>query len=234
MKPVAILRFSPVEGPGYFADFLTARGIAWQLLAIDAGEAVPTDSRAFSGLCLMGGPMSVNDPLPWIEPVLSLIRAADAAGVPVIGHCLGGQLMSKAWGGQVQPNAVKEIGWSEVQVMAPEAHAWFGPHERFTVFQWHGETFSVPPGAVWLATNPHCRHQAFARGPHLAMQFHIEMTEPLLRAWCADWAKEKAAPGPSVQTPAEILAPGLQGRLAALQAVADRVYQRWIEALPRV
>ena len=111
MLPVAIFRHAPVEGPGYFAIFLEQHGIPWRLIAIDAGETVPVTVDGFSGLCFMGGPMSVNDPLPWIEPVCALIRNAVARDVPVVGHCLGGQLMSKALGGEVTRNPVREIGW---------------------------------------------------------------------------------------------------------------------------
>ena len=108
MKPVAIFRHSPGEGPGYFATSLDSRSLPWQLVRLDAGEPVPADPTAFSGLAFMGGPMSVNDSLPWIEPVCALIRAAMAADIPVIGHCLGGQLMSKALGGVVSKNPRSE------------------------------------------------------------------------------------------------------------------------------
>ena len=81
MKPVAIFRHSPTEGPGYFAIFLERQGIPWRLIAIDQGESVPATVDGFSGLCFMGGPMSVNDPLPWIEPVCKLIRAAVALNI---------------------------------------------------------------------------------------------------------------------------------------------------------
>jgi GMP synthase-like glutamine amidotransferase len=111
MLPVAIFRHSPTEGPGYFAIFLEAHRIPWQLIAIDEGAAVPENIDEFSGLCFMGGPMSVNDPLPWIDPLCFLIRQAVDRDIPVIGHCLGGQLISKALGGQVTKNPVKEIGW---------------------------------------------------------------------------------------------------------------------------
>ena len=116
MKPVAIFRHSPTEGPGYFATYLHARGLPWQLVKLDEGEAVPAGVGTFSGLVFMGGPMSVNDDLPWIAPVLELIRKAVPADVPVLGHCLGGQLMSKALGGSVGRNPVKEIGWGEIEV----------------------------------------------------------------------------------------------------------------------
>ena len=96
VKPVAIFRHSATEGPGYFATYLDRTGVPWQLVRVDAQEAVPADADRFSGLVFMGGPMSVNDDLPWIAPALRLIRQAVARHVPVLGHCLGGQLMAKA------------------------------------------------------------------------------------------------------------------------------------------
>ena len=119
LKPVAIFRHSPSEGPAYFATFLDAHAVPWTLIRIDTGEAVPRSPAGHSGLCFMGGPMSVNDDLPWIPPVLDLIRDAVEQDVPVIGHCLGGQLMAKALGGTVSRNPVKEIGWGEVCATDP-------------------------------------------------------------------------------------------------------------------
>ena len=101
MRDVAILRFSPTEGPAYFADWLTTHGIPWQVIAIDEGAPVPRDARAFAGIGMMGGPMSVNDALPWIAPVCTLLQDAADNEVPVIGHCLGAQLLAKALGEQV-------------------------------------------------------------------------------------------------------------------------------------
>ena len=95
-RPVAIFRFSRTEGPAYFAEWLEARGIEWQLVALDEGTPVPVDPRAFAGIAMMGGPMSVNDALPWKAPLSSLLRAAVDSEVPVIGHCLGGQLLAQA------------------------------------------------------------------------------------------------------------------------------------------
>ena len=114
MLPVAIFRHAPTEGPGYFAIFLEQHGIPWRLIAIDEGEPVPATANGFSGLCFMGGPMSVNDPLPWIGEELALIRRAHEARVPVLGHCLGGQLMARALGGAVVLNRYKEIRWGRV------------------------------------------------------------------------------------------------------------------------
>lgn len=232
MKPVAIFRHSITEGPGYFAIFLDSRRIPWRIVKVDAGEAVPADPSAYSGLAFMGGPMSVNDNLPWIPEVLALINAAVEADIPVLGHCLGGQLMSKALGGQVTRNPVKEIGWGPVAVEDnAQAREWFGPTREFSGFHWHGETFTLPPGSTRLAASPYCANQAFVLRQHLGMQCHVEMTPELIRAWCADWEKELVTrASASVQTP-EQMHEKLDERVRSLHGVADRLYERWIEGL---
>jgi GMP synthase-like glutamine amidotransferase len=196
MRPVAIFRHSPTEGPGYFAIFLEQQGIPWKLIAVDEGEAVPVTVDGFSGLCFMGGPMSVNDPLPWIAPICALIRDAVGKNVPVIGHCLGGQLMSKALGGEVNKNPVKEIGWGTANATdSVIARHWLGDfaEKTATVFQWHGETFSIPVSATRLLASSHCNNQMFALGPHLGMQCHVEMTPEMIATWCGQWADEAIA-----------------------------------------
>jgi len=237
MKPVAIFRHSPTEGPGYFAIFLEQHGIPWKLIAIDEGEAIPPAVDAYAGLCFMGGPMSVNDPLPWIEPLCSLIRQAVEANLPVIGHCLGGQLMSKALGGTISRNPVKEIGWGEV---AGEdqglARHWLGSlaGRNGTVFQWHGETFSIPPGATRLAANAHCANQMFALGPHLGMQCHVEMTPEMIATWCAQWADEAlAVAGQPGAQPPEDMRREIAEKLPTMRRLSEQLYSVWIEGLAR-
>jgi GMP synthase-like glutamine amidotransferase len=232
VQPVAIFRHAPTEGPGHFATYLDRQGVPWRLIAIDAGEAVPASPSAFSGLAFMGGPMSVNDDLPWITQVLRLIRQAVALDIPVLGHCLGGQLMAKALGGVVTRNPVKEIGWGEVRtVPSPVTQDWFGDIERFPAFHWHGETFSIPPAAVRILESAHCANQAFALGKHLALQCHVEMTEAMIHTWCEVGAEEIAqAASPAVQTPEQIHAETPQ-RLAAMRAVAERLYGHWIQGM---
>jgi GMP synthase-like glutamine amidotransferase len=228
MKPVAIFRHSPGEGPGYFATFLDAHGLGHDLVCIDQGAQVPASPAAYAGLCFMGGPMSVNDPLPWIGSVLALIRAAVDAGIPVIGHCLGGQLMSKALGGAVTRNGVKEIGWGEV--VASDAADWLGDIDRFEAFHWHGETFSLPAGSRRILQSAHCANQAFVLGPHLGLQCHVEMTEAMIRLWNRQWADESAVASASVQTP-EQMYERMDQRLTAMRVAADRLYRRWIAGL---
>jgi GMP synthase-like glutamine amidotransferase len=232
MKPIAIFRHSAGEGPGYFATFLDTHGIPWQLIRIDAGDAPLTTLADSSGLCFMGGPMSVNDGLPWLPPVFELIRGAVAANVPVIGHCLGGQLISKALGGVITKNPVKELGWGAVETTDAAAREWLGDLERFEAFHWHGETFSLPAGAQRILRSAWCENQAFVMGPHLAMQCHVEMTEAMIRLWNRQWADENAVPSPSVQQPEEMYE-RIDERIAAMRIAADRLYTRWIVGLKR-
>ena len=232
MKPVTICRYAPHEGPGYFATYLTAHRIPWRLVKLDEGDALP-ELRDISGLGLMGGPMSVNDDLPWIAPMLELIRESVARDVPVLGHCLGGQLMSKALGGNVTRNEVKEIGWGRVDVSATSLAWEWGPSDPFVGYHWHGETFSVPTGAECIWSSAHCENQAFALRNHFAMQCHIEMTEELIESWCETGASEieaNLARSPAVQTP-QAMRENMDSRLSELHAVADRIYRRWTEGL---
>jgi GMP synthase-like glutamine amidotransferase len=235
MKPVAIFRASSSEGPGYFATYLERRSIPSRVFKLDSGETVPRDARRYSGLVFMGGPMSVNDDLPWIGPALELAREAVRKDVPLLGHCLGGQLMSKALGGGVKANSVKEIGWGDVSVADNEvAREWAGEVPRFEAFHWHGETFSIPPGGTRVMESTHCANQAFAIGKHFAMQCHVEMTRELIESWLESGAREIAASrsSPGVQDPAEIRR-DLEGRIARLHEMANRIYDRWIEGLSR-
>ncbi|MSQ49642.1 MAG: type 1 glutamine amidotransferase [Betaproteobacteria bacterium] len=235
MKPVAIFRYARSEGPAYFASYLERRAIPWKLFPLDEGRAAPKDVRRFAGLAFMGGPMSVNDALPWIKPLLELVREAVRQDVPTLGHCLGGQLMSKALGGEVTPAQVKEIGWGPVEVADNNvAREWFGPLTDFESFHWHGETFSIPPGATRVLGNTHCANQAFATGKHLGMQCHVEMTAELVRDWCRGGANEirAAAASPGVQAAAKI-EKNLAARVSALHKIADRIYDRWSEGLSK-
>jgi len=234
MKPIAIFRHSATEGPGYLAEFLDKRKIPWQLIRIDAGEAVPQNSSEYSGLVFMGGPMSVNDDLPWIEPVLEVIRDAYARDIPLLGHCLGGQLISRALGGLVTRNPVKEIGWGEVTVSDnDEACNWFGDVKKFQAFHWHGETFTMPQGAIHLLSSAYCANQAYAIGKHLALQCHIEMTPEMIKTWCSVGADEVEASSasPAVQSVSE-----MQRRMAVelprMNSVANHLYGQWVKGLP--
>ena len=231
MKTVVICRYAPHEGPGYFATYLSQRNIPWHVVKLDEGDALP-DVNCITGLAMMGGPMSVNDDLPWIAAMLSLIRSSVSNDVPVIGHCLGGQLLAKALGAGVARNAVKEIGWGRIDVLNDPLAAQWGPPDSFTGYHWHGETFAIPAGATHIWSSTHCANQAFVLGKHVAMQCHIEMTQDMIESWCRTGAQEieYSRASPAVQSP-NAMREDMQFKLSALHKAADRVYARWIEGL---
>ena len=232
MKPLYIFRHINCEGPGYLSEVLEREKVPFKLIAIDRNETPPRNIDDCSGLVMMGGPMSVNDSLPWIGQELALIRLAQAQGMPVLGHCLGGQLISKALGGEITANPVTEIGWHPVRSSDnPTAQDWLGglPGET-TLFHWHGETFSIPNGAEVILENDHCSHQAFAIGNTLALQCHVEMTAAMVREWSTLYKDELDNPAPSVQT-AQQMTERLEQRITEAQQVADVLYQRWLKPL---
>jgi GMP synthase-like glutamine amidotransferase len=232
MQEILVFRHAPHEGPGYLADYLERRGLPLRLVRIDRQDPIPSSIDGVSGIALMGGPMSVNDNLPWIPKVTRLIRKAVDADLPVLGHCLGGQLISKALGGVITRSPVKEIGWLPVsRVDNVIARDWLdGLPPDFEVFHWHGETFSIPTGATRILASRDCANQAFVIGRTLAMQCHIEMTGEMVRAWARVGADELAPVCVTVQDP-HTMTQNLDERIARMQGLADVFYDRWIQGL---
>ena len=232
MRPLTIFRHIACEGPGYLADVLERHAVPWRLVRVDEGEGIPDTLDDSSGLVFMGGPMSVNDPLPWIEQETKLIRMAQAANLPVLGHCLGGQLISKALGGTISANPVREIGWHSVRKCdTPAAASWLaGLPDETILFHWHGETFSLPEDAELILENDNCTHQAFALGNTLALQCHVEMLTPMVSEWDTLYAHELEETGSTVQSAAQMTA-DLPARIDAAQQFADQLYRRWLTPL---
>jgi len=229
MKEILIIRHVKHEGPGYLAEFLEARKIPYRVLAIDNGENLPESVGDFSGMVLMGGPMSVNDDLPWISPALALIREAIDQDMPLLGHCLGGQLIAMSLGARVYTNPVPEYGWLPIQVSDTAlAQQWFPTlGTEFTAFHWHGETFDLPDGATHVWSSDHCRNQAFVIGNTLAMQCHVEMTPELVRDWVDRASDDTLSASPTIPTKDTILS-DLDNNIAALRKIADEIYGHWL------
>lgn len=234
MKPICVFRHLAWEGPGYLATFLERRGVPMRLIAIDEAAEPPDSIEDASALVFMGGPMSVNDPLPWIEQECRLIRQAMARNMPVLGHCLGGQLIAKALGGTVSANPVREVGWFAVQKRVEgQNNPWLQDLPQcFEVLHWHGETFSIPSGATPLLCSDDCANQAFSVGSALALQFHVEMTEAMVKEWIARNTEDLENPSRTVQTPAQ-LQEDLSTRIKALNSIADKFYTRWLNLVTR-
>ena len=236
MNPVLVFRFARTEGPGHFATFLDVNGIDWRLVHLDEGEPVPPSAAGCAGLGFMGGPMSANDDLPWTGPVLELMRDAARQGVPMIGHCLGGQLMSRALGGKVSRSPVKEIGWVPLAVEGnATAGAWLGDGSRgFVSFQWHEDTFTIPPDATRILAGKHVPNQGYVLDDrHLGMQCHVEMTAEMIETWVRTGGRDIAAnlgKSPAVQD-ARTIREQAAVNLPRLSATADRLYARWARGL---
>ena len=227
-----VLQHQANDSPAYLGTWLRAHAVAHEVLVAEAGTRWPADIGSYSALALLGGEVSANDDLPILRDGERLIVQAVERGLPVIGHCLGGQLMARALGAKVHASLAPEVGWQPLQVFdGEESRAWFGDLRQAQVMQWHYEAFDLPRGAKLLASSAACPHQAFAIGPHLAMQFHVEADAEKIDRWShltgakyRDALKRHPA---SVQNGPDIRAN--TGRLiAAQQALADRIYGRWL------
>ena len=231
MKPVLILQHQLPENAAYLTTWLERNRIQYQVVNAGAGEPFPESIESYSALAVMGGGMSSNDPLLSNRQAEILILQAIHRDRPVVGHCLGGQLMSRALGGTVQASPQPEIGWQPIAYEdTPLVAEWFGPAPTGTVMQWHYESFSIPIGAVRLATSPACPNQAWCYGKHLAMQFHIEINEDKIDSWVHEdddkWAEARQQYD-SVQDKISMLS-DIPYYLAQHQATADHIYTNWL------
>jgi len=219
---VLAFRHVQFEDLGLILPALEERGIACRYADVVADPTIPADWESAAALIFMGGPMSANDDLPFVNAELRLIEKAVAASKPVLGICLGAQLIARALGAKVYRNHTKEIGWAPV-CWRPEArhdplfHDFNRPE---MVFHWHAETFDLPAGAVWLAYSAVCPHQAFRVGSAYGLQFHLEVTPEMIASWCteetnADDVRELASP----------IDPNQNSR--RLAEIAGLVFGRW-------
>ena len=217
-----ILQHVPFEGPAYIGQWLMAHGAQISHTRFWESAALP-DPATVDLLVVMGGPMSVNDEaaFPWLAAEKRFIAEAVALGRPVLGICLGAQLIASAHGARVYRNTEKEIGWFDIQACTGVDEAFHFPATT-TVLHWHGETFDLPPGARLLASSAACRHQAFQLGGRaIGLQFHLEMTDDSLRA-IIDNCRAELVPARWIQDEATILAHA-EGHFAATHALMDRL-----------
>jgi len=202
LKKILIVQQVPHEGPGIIAPVIRDHGLepvfarAW--LGEAAPYAVPGGCGRFRAIIVLGGPMGVYEEQahPFIRDELRLIRGALSLGTPVLGICLGAQLLARAAGAAVYPGPSKEIGWYTVRLARAAAADTLlaGLPPDLTVFQWHGDTFDVPPRAVNLASSEAFPNQLLRVGRNsYGVQFHLEVTEEMVREWIAVNAAELAS-----------------------------------------
>ena len=188
-QKIIIFQHVPQEPAGYFETVFRHHEIPFEYIRLYDTNEVPRLSSA-TRLVFLGGPMSVNDEneFPWLAQEKDLIRRSVKNGQNVLGICLGAQLIASAYGAKVY-RYVNETGWSKLN-RAPEAQGIFSHFpEQFHVFQLHGETFEVPYGGRLLASGMNVHNQAFSIRNALGLQFHLELTEMLIRDWSKDLRK---------------------------------------------
>ena len=194
------------EGLGIIEPWLRRAGYAISGTQFFNSETLPGIDDV-DLLVVMGGPMSAKDELkyPWLAQEKAFIRTATEAGKPVLGICLGAQLIAEAMGGEVFPSSVKEIGWFPVEAVRTESAGLFQLPKEVDVFHWHGETFSLPPDAVRLAKSKGCANQAFQIGGNvIGMQFHLETT-PVSAQALVEHCSDELMRGEYIQSAEEIL-----------------------------
>ena len=216
-RRAVILQHLEREGPGFIAELCRARGLAVETVRFDAGTPVPESLPDGDVLVVMGGAMGVGDRedsrFPFLAPEIALLRQLLANQRPVLGICLGAQLLAHAAGARVFPNQrrdrsgvlrpLREVGFGEVRLLGADAEpALAGLPTKLPVLHWHGDTFDLPAGAVRLAESDDCANQAFRIGSRAyALQFHVETDATLVRAWAeedADFAASALGPdGPA-------------------------------------
>lgn len=230
MKPIRIFTHVACEPPGYLKTLLDKLGYENEQVCLLDGKSVPMDLEDIAGLVFMGGPGDVNEPSEWMEQEFELIQKAHARGVPVLGICLGAQLMSKALGGEVFQASGLEVGFHEVRLLQTDnPHPWFdGLPERFTAFQWHAHSVSPPQGVNVLATSECTQCQAYALDNSLALQFHLEMTDGIITSLLDKYAEDLTELSNCVQS-AEQIRMNIEQKCQQTFDVADVLLKNWFD-----
>ena len=224
---VCVLQHVEPETPGLIADVLADRGLTMETVRTFLGEPVPSEIGGYSALIVMGGPMGVYEceRHPHLRDEIRLIQRTLEVGKPILGVCLGSQLLASALGATVAP-ARKEIGWLPVTLSEAGSRdfLWAGLENLFTPFHWHGDAFQLPPGTASLASSDLTPCQAFRHGRNAyGFLFHMEVDQTMVQGMVGAFCDEMKAASVDVDT---VLASARE-RVAAMHRVGRPVFERW-------
>jgi GMP synthase (glutamine-hydrolysing) len=231
MKPVLALRHVPHEGIGMIEDALRRAELPFSIVDLFREAPQEFHPEQFAGLIVMGGSMNVDetDRFPFLADEVRWLRQSIDAGLPVLGVCLGSQLLAKALGARVYPNLIKEIGWYDIELTAAaKSDRLFGDCQAAeTVFQWHGDTFDLPEGASQLARSELCENQAFRFGrAAYGLQFHLEVTPEIVSSWLGEPGNCGELDGLDYIDP-EAIRRAIPAQTGPLKSLADRIFGRF-------
>lgn len=188
---VLFIKHIPIEGPGRLEEYFRKRELTSTTIDLSRKDALPSDFHDIQAVITLGGPMNVYEDIkyPFLKEEDDFLRKIIRENIPLLGICLGSQLIAKAAGAVVKKAKQKELGWSAVQLTADGKvdPLFAGIKEDLEVFQWHEDTFGIPIGATLLGSSMDCPHQVFRLGSCVyGLQFHLEVTKDMIR----DWIKE--------------------------------------------
>ncbi|HYA35864.1 MAG TPA: gamma-glutamyl-gamma-aminobutyrate hydrolase family protein [Candidatus Binataceae bacterium] len=234
MGKIWVLQHHPIESLAAIGDALEGAALAWQYVRTFRGEPVPRDMSNASALIVMGGPMGVyeTDRYPNLRDEMKLIESALRDRKPVLGVCLGSQLLAAALGAKVVKGRAMELGWHRVMLTADgKTDGLFrGVADSFDAFHWHGDVFDLPRDAVALASSEQTPLQAFRYGDNAyGLLFHIEATEESVESMCREFAADLESAGVDG---AKIIIDAAD-RIAKLTPIADAVFTRWANPILR-
>ncbi len=232
MKNIIVLQHIDCETPGILEEILKARGFSLSVIHSNRNQPVPLKMGEAAGLVVMGGPMGVyeEEQYPFIRHEIRLIQDAIKNQKPVLGICLGSQLLAASLGARVYKGKKKEIGWLPVRLIGEgqKDPLWKGHSETFVPLHWHGDIFDLPQDAVPLASSELTRHQAFRYGKNTyGFLFHLEVTEPMVREWVKKFSgelREEKMEGQQILKKSAEYLPWLQDS-------ARTVFSRWADLI---
>lgn len=231
MTTVYVLQHIHCETPGIISECLKAEKIATEFIRTYEGSRIPKSLANASGLIVMGGPMGVYDheQFPFLLEEQRLIEAALKDDKPVLGVCLGSQLLAATLGAEVKRGTQKEIGWHPVELLegAGGDRLWSGLPTRFTGFHWHGDVFDLPDGSIALAKSDLTPCQGFRYGPAYGFLFHMEVTATIIKDLCIEFRQELDAENIAAAS----IIRKIEDYLPNLQSAGKTVFNRWAQLI---